>query len=397
MINVKLQYGEHKELLTDKDLQSYTIDWLRFPLILAVVFIHDFGTRGLDLNILHQESFSLESAYNFIRIFGSTVASHFAVPTFFLFSGYLFFYNIKVWNRKVYRQKLQTRFTSLFVPYIIWNSIPILKAMIVKLHDILVNGEPLYDFWQCFMDEGGLHAFYDSYILEANYINWIGQNIPQTSPIVFPLWFIRDLLVVVLFTPILFYIIKKYKLIPIIVLGFCYFSQIFIPINGFSATCFFWFSFGAYFSINKINMVETIYKFRIPAYIISIITIFPLTWFKGREGILNNPYMQILFYLYIISAVISAISITVYLLKYRHIHVNIKLAKASFFIFLSHIFILSRLITLSEKIIPETNYFLQIISYLTRPIITVLVCLILYELLNKFIPRFLSILLGKRT
>lgn len=73
---------------------------LRLPLAVMVVFIHAFGNlvyvvpyewmgRGqLDAAV---GSSSVGSAvYDALRIFGSHVVTHIAVPTFFVISGYLF-------------------------------------------------------------------------------------------------------------------------------------------------------------------------------------------------------------------------------------------------------------------------------------------------------------------
>lgn len=75
-------------------LQSQVIDWLRFPLIIGVVFIHSFGNYPYDLQIMHSDPFSGVSIFNWIRICLSNVITHISVPAFYLISGYLFFYNL---------------------------------------------------------------------------------------------------------------------------------------------------------------------------------------------------------------------------------------------------------------------------------------------------------------
>lgn len=82
-----------KQELDMKKLQSSVIDWLRFPLAIAVVFIHSFGAYPFDLDTLHSGPFTGMSIYNWIRICFSHVFTHIAVPTFYVISGYLFFCN----------------------------------------------------------------------------------------------------------------------------------------------------------------------------------------------------------------------------------------------------------------------------------------------------------------
>ncbi len=77
-------------ILTDDVLQSRTIDLLRFPMAVMVVFIHmnPVVVKWADAD------FSLISGnglYNLLGILISNILTHMAVPTFFLISGFLFF------------------------------------------------------------------------------------------------------------------------------------------------------------------------------------------------------------------------------------------------------------------------------------------------------------------
>ena len=78
-------------------LQSQAIDLLRFPLAIAVIFIH---MNPAVTPILTAE-FPLLSGHgilNIIQIALSRVLSSVAVPCFFLISGFLFFNNFREWN-----------------------------------------------------------------------------------------------------------------------------------------------------------------------------------------------------------------------------------------------------------------------------------------------------------
>ena len=144
-------------------LQSAVIDWLRLPLAVAVVFIHSFGTPGhVDMVRLHECPLSWQSIYDFIRITGSNVVTHCAVPAFFMFSGFLFFYKVKEWNLFVYKKKLRKRFWSLFVPYILWICICVLHTEMFKLGGVLLKGKPLIGMWNYLVDSGGINMLWDS-------------------------------------------------------------------------------------------------------------------------------------------------------------------------------------------------------------------------------------------
>ena len=76
--------------MTNEELQSKTIDFLRFPLIVGVVLIHAHITgmtiKGND--VLRGNSFPVCDT---ISYFFSEVVARMAVPLFFFISGFLFF------------------------------------------------------------------------------------------------------------------------------------------------------------------------------------------------------------------------------------------------------------------------------------------------------------------
>ena len=101
-----------------QDLKAFHL--LRFPLFVLVVYIHT-----MDWNLHNSGPFAWK-LYDNIRILISGIIGHAAVPTFFIISGYLFFLSKDTFDFETYLSKLKRRFTTLFVPYIIWNSIYIL-------------------------------------------------------------------------------------------------------------------------------------------------------------------------------------------------------------------------------------------------------------------------------
>lgn len=114
-------------------LQSKTISLLRFPLALMVVFIHSFGESASSYEVASWTNINGMDVYNIFRIFFSHVVSHPAVPVFFMISGFLFFYKIESYNWRMYFSKLRKRFRTVFIPYLIWNLIPILYIIMVKV------------------------------------------------------------------------------------------------------------------------------------------------------------------------------------------------------------------------------------------------------------------------
>ena len=84
--NVSNRIITHRAKQQDLDeLQSRVVDWLRFPLIVLVAYIHYYG-----LEIRPKEDIGID-IYNYLMILMSHVISRSAVPTFFLISGFYFF------------------------------------------------------------------------------------------------------------------------------------------------------------------------------------------------------------------------------------------------------------------------------------------------------------------
>ena len=85
----KIDSKKTNELSSDQSkLLSSTIDLIRFPLAIMVIFIH-MNPRVVNLIDADFNFFSGRGIYNVMRIIGSHVLSSIAVPTFFLISGFL--------------------------------------------------------------------------------------------------------------------------------------------------------------------------------------------------------------------------------------------------------------------------------------------------------------------
>jgi hypothetical protein len=51
---------------------------------------------------------------------------------------------------------------------------------------------------------------------------------------------------------------------------------------------------------------------------------------------------------------------------------------------------------LMERLLPWQNEFVNIVRYLSVPMLCVVVCLALFRLMQRFTPRILSLLIGNR-
>ena len=267
-------------------LQSATIDLLRFPLAIMVIFIH----MNPEVSNLFDVDFSLISGHGIYNVTGvllSHVLTHIAVPTFYLISGFLFFINFQKWSWKGYKKKLSSRIKTLLVPYLLWNAIPFLLAVLAMLAAVAIKGKPIEGV-ETFIVEKNWHIFYDCNEWGTTRINWLGENLRMTGPYDLPLWFLRDLIVATMMTPIIYYAIKKSGLFIISILFVAYISRIWTLLPGFHIIAFFYFSTGAYFALNKINVIQFVDKYKLLFIPICIILLVATTIYDGANTVIGQ-------------------------------------------------------------------------------------------------------------
>ncbi len=224
--------------------QYNVIRQLRFPMMVLVTYAHSYGHVAENFNLL-----SLDwNTYEFLKLLISQTLVKVAVPVFFFMSGYLFFSNVKEWNLTVYREKMLRRVKTLLIPYLIWNLL-----MAVKLKTFSWSM-----FWVYWKPAG-------------TQIDWLGNEQLMTAPANMPLWFLRDLIIVSLLAPIIYIGIRYLGYWLLGLLTMCYLSGICAFIPGLSAYAVYFFTFGAFLSIRKMDLVETMKRYELPAYILSVI------------------------------------------------------------------------------------------------------------------------------
>ena len=224
--------------------QYDVIRQLRFPMIVLVTFAHSYGEVAEGFSLLASEW----NTYEFLKLLVSQTLVKVAVPVFFIMSGYLFFSNVKEWNLKVYKEKLLRRIKTLLIPYLLWN---LLMAIKLKTFSWSI-------FW-AFWCPAGIQT------------DWFGREQLMTAPANMPLWFLRDLMVVSLLTPIIYILIRKMGLWLMAVLTVLYLSGVCAFIPGLSAYAVYFFTFGAFLSIRKMDLIASLKRVELSSYVLSIL------------------------------------------------------------------------------------------------------------------------------
>lgn len=359
-------------------LLSKTISYLRFPLIVGVVFIHsNILVMNIQGAVIRYDRWPIVA---FVINLFSSVFADICVPLFFFISGFLFFYNSD-FSKKIYLTKLKKRVKTLLVPYLIWNFVAFI-ILLIQVHPRFIHFFPLLKDYRV-----DITSFLSSF--------WV-TNIPismsgPANPINTPLWFIRDLMILVLLSPIIWWLIKRLKSGIIIVLGIIWFFSLGEEF-GFPGLChqsLFFFPLGAYFGINRLNFVVTMSKLLwIPCVYLGLAIVDAVSKNESYNASLHNAG--------IIFGMVSIVYLVSLLLRRNIIQVNDFLIGASFFVYALHNLFLGKVTKIVIMYLrPESPIFVLLI-YFTMPTIAISLCLLLYKALRKCSPLISVVLTGGR-
>lgn len=341
---------------------SEAITWLRFPLIFFIILLHCYSTVRLPGD--HGMYFKI--IYPFSLWLGET-----GVPGFFFISGFLFFL-----SKKKYQQKLETRFHTLLIPYLLWN------ALLLGLYIIAfiagypqdINGRSIADY--TYIDY--IRAFWDrgSYD-EGNFV-----------PILCPFWYIRNLLIMSVLSPLFYYIIKKIRELFLLVVAVWW---LLTPHNAFISQTILFFCLGAYFSILEKNPLEVFYKhrklFMVLCFAFAIADIVVHTLFV-------TPINLQIHRLALIFNIPALLIIADYCC--RHGFSSKLLPNAAFIVFSVHYPIVVLMRKACAAKLGEASDLIHIPLYFVCVLAATAISILIYILMDKFMPKVKNILSGNR-
>lgn len=336
-------------------LQSHSINALKVLMILFVIYIH--------MNPTSERCGEVAMWWHSVNIV--------AVPVFFIISGYFFFYQVSEFTCDSYRKKLKKRMRSLLLPYFLWNLLPVLLITGGNLYSILLRGkslEALDDFYRGLWSEGLYHIWWD--------------KTSGTMPFDSPLWYIRDLMMVCVFSPLLYQAIKRVGWVFPGILVLLYIMGLWPNINGFSSTAFCFFSIGATYALKGKLLIDGTKK-----QIIGLMVIVAAS-FIGT----NLAYMEIVMRTFIFTSALLWLILSGKVPEFILKKVNILIPVSSiFFIYAIHnTFVLANVSKLLLKVVDEP------ICFYLSPIMTMGVCLTLYFVVKTVFPKMTLLLCGGR-
>lgn len=291
------------------------------------------------------------------------------VPLFFLISSLLLY-------RKdfTFRKNLKKKNKRILIPYIICNTIWIL------LFAIFQNIEPLKNF---FSNE-------ENTIKNWNILNWIDAYIPifiRNKPFVYPLWFLKDLYILNLFSKGIQKLIDKIpKMFLIIAFGMWIFD---VNLKIIESQSLLFFSLGYYIvkyniRFEKINNVN-IAKVSLIYFLLSFLFAYLEITIKSFYILHNILILVSMIYVYIIASKTVKISDNT---------LGKELIKKSYFIYLYHEWNLLFIRKILDKLL-GSNYLIDFVKYSFLPIIIIIICLILSKILKIINKKVYDIIVGE--
>lgn len=330
-----------------------TIKQLRLPLIVLITFAHSYSGVRVGYTLWGDGW----DTYEVLKIVVSQTLCKVAMPTFFVMSGYLFFANVTEWNTKTYLGKLRRRVKTLLIPYIVWNLL-----MAIKLKTFSLN-----IFW-AFWSEAGKQ------------IDWLGNEQLMTAPANMPLWFLRDLMVVALLSPIIYIGIRKMGGWLLMILTPLYLSGLCAFIPGLSAYAVYFFTLGAFLGIRKMDIVETCMQYEKPSYLLAII--FGLAMIFAFQ----TPVFSSLMLCFRLAGMVAVFCLANRLLSRTSKRIPSMVCDASYFVYLAHYVFFFSFIDTAFFGLFGTSTTSMCIHYLSCPLLKAVILVGFYVVYRLVVP-----------
>ena len=343
---------------------SEAITQLRLPLIILVTYAHSYGAIAPGYSLMA----SGWDGYEVLKLLVSQTLVKVVVPVFFIISGYLFFRNVEQWSLQVYWGKMKRRLRTLLLPYLVWNLLMILKFSIHSSS----TGEEGGSLLSFTGGAGGgfspLVALWSLWEKAGAQTDWLGQEHWMTAPCNMPLWFLRDLMVVSLLSPVVWWVLRRWGGWTMVVLTLVYLSGIgAFPLPGVSMYAVFFFSLGAFLSIHRRDPLAAAFSVEKPAYLLSFVLGVAMI-FTYRTAVFS-PLMLA----FRLTGAVAVVCVACRLLTATPRRLPYTVCRASYFLYLGHyVFFLSFIDAWMLRILPLT------LHYIAAPLVKAAIFVAIY-------------------
>ena len=339
----------------------------RYLMIFLVVLIHNtispFELSKQDANL------QFPAMVRFLQELLTGGIASCAVPIFFIFSSYL--QGLKDYS---YRILLKKKFHSLFVPYVVWNTIYIVAYLFLELSPIAkyikITGQNNILAWNA-------RNFADAYF---------GYARPDKGPIAFQFWFIRDLIILELISPLLKKFIKKLPVLALVLSFIVYLSG--INLFLIKNRSLFFYIVGLSFAEYNVDFFEAADKVKWGEVIFLSLFFTVAKFFDFNTGTSFLRECAGIVLLLKLSGIMAS----------NRFNMQKDLSHFSFFVFAMHApFLSNTIIVLGIKLLEHCNIAIVfLLQYIIPPFLVFLLCVAVGKLLNKCTPPLFAILNGGR-
>ena len=345
--------------------------------MIAVVFIHAYNYTD---TFLQPHTLITEGLHPIacIQYAISNALTRFAVPVFFMISGFLFFFG-KEFGASFYAKQLKKRCRSVLSVFVIFSVISFAVCHLV----FSFTGE-------------GVIGMIDERITK-NLLYVLFQN-----PFAFQLWFLAQLFIMSIVSPICYFLIKKLGVVFPIILACLWIFDKHLVVGGytlFNSDAYMFFTLGAYIAIKKpcLKMLYEKTESAKPliASLVSWISVAVAYTLFSATAEESSVIQLLMFKLVVLLGII-----TVWLL-YDRLSVRIvehpvtkAVSENNFTVYLLHepllhIIFMSTLTHFNADIV-------HVLLYFVLPILIILLCAYIGKILRSKLPRFNAVITGGR-
>ncbi|WP_375293102.1 acyltransferase [Ensifer sp. ENS10] len=342
---------------------SSRINLMRIVLISGIVFVH----------VPHDPATSpyvgTYGVLDWLRVFLGDSLFRVGVPCLSAISGYLLFR--RGLDSFDYGKTLKTKARTVLLPFLLWNIAFLALAFVAQ--------------------SKGISFGYLPDVVGASAREWLNLAVAlQDLPINVPLYFLRDLLLCIVLSPVLAWLIKRYPMQTLAVL----FAYAVLPLpNGIflKKSILFGFSVGIYMSLHRVD-VRSLDRFSWPITIAVLGASVLLSLVLYQYGPDFPVWVDMLRSLTALCGILGSWAVSALLVR---TNVGTSLARGgglSFWIFCTHY----PLLVLFWMIWNRAGHGYYPAFYYTVPFITIAILVAAYGLAGRWLPNLTAILTGSR-
>jgi succinoglycan biosynthesis protein ExoH len=359
---------------------SRTIDLARIILIVGIVFLH----YGMYPN-LHTSPFGgISITEHEVATFVNSFLLFFffsVVPLLSAISGWLFFAFLDERDgdpAAALSTRIRKRFVSLYVPLVIWN---LLYLLVLLALFAIRPGHDLFAALNIDFRDATLKHYFDAVFAVDHH------------PLAFQFWFVRDLFLTVLLSPVLWLLIRRAPLLGAAALFGAWIVNYDFAIF-FRPDVTFFFFLGGLIRAKKADL-------RLGGRAVAVLVVAYLALVTLRSlapYVIEHPG-PILAGFTRLMRLVGVLACWGVFLRVGETRLGAQLARVgpfAFFLYATHFPLMAEVKLQLWKLLPGTNDFWMVVHYLASVSITILLCLGSAYLLARFLPEVFALLNGGR-